>query len=280
MLKDLIVTADDFGLSIEVNEAVEAAHRDGILTSASLMVGAPACADAVARARRLPHLRVGLHLTLVEAHPVLPPATIPDLVDAKGCFRSDMAASGASMFFRPAVHRQLVAEVEAQFAAYAATGLPLDHVDAHKHFHLHPSIAGALLAVGHRYGMRAVRVPREPLLAVRRIDPGAALFVPLLTWPFTRRLATRLHQAGIALPDQVFGLAWSGAMTREKLLAIVERLPPGLTEIYTHPATAGGFPGAAPGYRYAEELAALVDPAVKAAVARSGALRGGYSDFG
>ena len=279
-MKDLIVTADDFGLSREVNEAVEAAHRDGVLTAASLMVGAPACDDAVARARRLPTLRVGLHLTLVDAQPVLPPTAIPDLVDRSGRFRTDMASSGAAMFFRPAVHRQLMAEVEAQFAAYVATGLPLDHVDAHKHFHIHPSIAGALIAVGHRHDMRAVRVPREPVWLVRRIDPAAPLVVPLLTWPFTRRLGTRLRQVGLALPDQVFGLAWSGAMTRDRLLAVLEHLPPGLTEIYTHPATAGGFAGAAPGYRYAEELAALTDPDVKAAVERSGALRGGYSDFG
>ena len=279
-MRDLIVTADDFGLSIEVNEAVEKAHREGILTAASLMVGAPAYADAVERARRLPDLRVGLHLTLVEAQPVLPPAEIPNLVDTTGQFRSDMAASGAAMFFRPSVHRQLVAEVEAQFAAYAATGLPLDHVDAHKHFHIHPSIAGALIAVGNRHGMRAVRVPREPLFLVRRLDPHAPLFVPLLTRHFARRLDTRLRRAGLKLPDQVFGLAWSGAMTRERLLAILDHLPPGLTEIYTHPATTGTFAGAAPGYRYTDELAALIDPDVKAAVTRSGALCGGYADFG
>ena len=279
-MRDLIVTADDFGLSPEVNEAVERAHRHGILTAASLMVGAPACADAVRRAKRMPALRVGLHLTLVEGRPVLPPERIPNLVDASGHFRTDMAASGAAMFFRPSVHRQLMAEVDAQFAAFAATGLRLDHVDAHKHFHIHPSIAGALIAVGHRYDMRAVRVPREPLMLVRRIDPRAPLFVPLLTRPFARRLETRLAQGGLKLPSQVFGLAWSGAMTREKLLAIIAHLPPGLTEIYTHPATAGGFLGAAPGYRYADELAALVDPEVKAAVQHSGALTGGYGDFG
>lgn len=277
--RTLIVTADDFGLAVEVNEAVEQAHRDGILTSTSLMVGSPGCDDAVRRAKRLPSLRVGLHLTLVEATPVLPPSRVPDLVDATGRFRSDIAASGAAMFFRPSVRRQLEAEVEAQFAAFAATGLPLDHVDAHRHFHLHPTIARTLIAVGRRYGMHAVRVPAEPARIVRAIDPAAPRLVPAITAPFTRLLAARLRRAALTVPDQVFGLAWSGAMTTPRLLALVEHLPGGLTEIYTHPATSGDFVGAAPGYRYAEELAALTDPAVRVAVARRGVRLGGFSDL-
>jgi hopanoid biosynthesis associated protein HpnK len=279
-MKDLVVTADDFGLAIEVNEAVEQAHLQGILTAASLMVGSPACADAVARARRLPKLRVGLHLTLVEATPVLPPEHVPDLVGADGRFRVDMARSGAAMFFRPSVRRQLKAEIEAQFAAFAATGLPLDHVNAHKHFHLHPTIAGTLIAVGHRYGMRAVRVPSEPVMIVRRIDPASALLIPAITAPFTYGLRNRMLRAGLAVPNQVFGLAWSGAMTAERMVALLDRLPLGLTEIYTHPATSVGFAGAAPGYLYAEELAALTAAPVKAALERSGALSGGFADFG
>ncbi len=278
-MKRLVVTADDFGLSREINEAVEHAHRDGILTAASLMVGSPAADEAVAIARALPSLRVGLHLVLVEARPVLPPERIPDLVDRAGLFRSDMARAGAAMFFRPLVRRQLLAEVEAQFAAYAATGLPLDHVDAHKHFHLHPTIAGALIATGRRYGARAVRVPAEPAALVRAIDPDAPRLVPAITTPFTRRLGSRLRRAGFAVPDRVFGLAWSGAMSADRVAAVLDRLPDGLTEVYTHPAIAGGFAGAAPGYRYADELAALTSPRVRDAVVRSGARLGGYSDF-
>lgn len=274
-----MVTADDFGLSRSVNEAVETAYRHGILTAASLMVGSPACADAVERARAHPGLRVGLHLTLVEAEPVLAPGLIPDLVTADGRFRTDMARVGTAMIMRPAVRRQLFAEVEAQFAAFAATGLPLDHVNAHRHFHLHPTIATAMMEVGRRYGMRAVRVPREPALRVRQIDPGAPLAVPALTAPFTALLALRLRRAGLLVPDQVFGLAWSGAMTAQRVTAVLDQLPEGLTELYMHPGLDGAFTGAAPGYRYAEEREALLAPGVAAALGRSGARRGGYSDF-
>ncbi|HVW75142.1 MAG TPA: ChbG/HpnK family deacetylase, partial [Rhizomicrobium sp.] len=115
-MKQLIVTSDDFGAAVEVNEAVERAHRDGILSAASLMVTGPAAEDAVARAKAMPKLRVGLHLVLVEGKPMLSAGQVPDLVDATGHFRIDMARAGAAMFFLPHVKRQLRAEIEAQFA--------------------------------------------------------------------------------------------------------------------------------------------------------------------
>ena len=146
-MKQLIVTADDFGAALAVNEAIERAHREGILTTASLMVSAPAAADAVKRAKAMGSLRVGLHLVLVEGRPTLPSSEIWALVDSGGYFRNDMARAGAAMFFLPHVRRQLAAEIEAQFKAFAATGLELDHVNSHKHFHLHPTIAALVVRI-------------------------------------------------------------------------------------------------------------------------------------
>ena len=258
-MKALIVTADDFGAAVEVNEAVERAHRDGILSAASLMVAGAAAADAVARARTMPRLRVGLHLVLVEGKPVLPADKVPDLVDATGHFRTDMARAGAAMFFRPKVRAQLKAEIQAQFAAFTATGLAFDHVNAHKHFHLHPTIAALMVETGKAYGVKGARVPLEPQAVLRRIEPHRANATVALTTPFARALRARFRRAGIAAPDQVFGLAWSGAMTASRLKGLIEHLPAGLTEIYLHPATGCGFSGAAPGYSYRAELDALTD---------------------
>ena len=278
MAKHLIITADDFGLAPEVNEAVETAHRKGILSAASLMVGAPAAADAVARAKRLPGLRVGLHLALVEAPPCLASAEVPDLIDATGWLRSDTAAFGAAIFFRAKLRRQIAAEIEAQFEAFRQTGLELDHVNAHQHFHLHPTIVGLMIRVGRKFGMRSVRLPAEPTAIVRTIDPSAPRALSALTAPWTALLGQRLRWAGYQVPDRVFGLAWTGAMTGERIERLIERLPDGVTEIYTHPAIAGGFTGAAPGYRYAEELAGLLAPPARAALDRSGASLGGFVD--
>ena len=276
----MIVTADDFGLAPEVNEAVELAHINGILTAASLMVRGAAAADAVARARRLPALRVGLHLVLVDGPPVLPCERIPDLVDGEGRLRGDLAMAGIGIFARPSVRRQLAAEIEAQFAAFRATGLPLDHVNAHHHFHLHPTVCGQLLDIGKRYGMSAVRVPREPVDVLARVDPRASSHRSWLETPWSALLGRRAHRRGLSTPDHVFGLAWSGAMTEQRIAGVLKNLPEGLTEIYCHPATSNTFAGAARGYCYAEELAALTAPRVRELLRAAGIPSGGFADFG
>jgi hopanoid biosynthesis associated protein HpnK len=266
-------------MATEVNEAVEIAHRDGILSATSLMVSGLGAADAVARARRLPSLRVGLHLVLVDGVPTLPPERLPDLIGGDGRFRTDIAKLGFDIFTRPAARRQMAAEIEAQFEAYRATGLPLDHVNAHRHFHLHPSIASTILATGKRYGMTALRVPLEPRAVLAKVQPAGRAGVAWISAPWIRTLGARARRAGLRTPDTVFGLAWSGAMTADRVEGVLGMLPEGRTEIYFHPATRNDFPGHAPGYRYVEELAALTAPQVIAAARRGDVSIGGYADF-
>lgn len=277
--KFLIVTADDFGLHEAINEAVERAARAGTLTAASLMVAAPAAADAVRRARALPQLRIGLHVTLADGRAELPPRAIPHLVDDSGRFRSgsgpSLALEGWRWFALPAARRELEAEVRAQFAAFARTGLPLDHVNAHKHLHLHPTVLGTILEVGRDFGLRAVRLPAEPPWLARRRAAAAGLA------PWLALMRRRLDAAGLERNDHVFGIAASGAMDEPTLLSILARLPDGATEIYLHPATLAGGAIAASmaGYRHTDELAALLSPRVAAAMAQSGAARGGFLDL-
>jgi hopanoid biosynthesis associated protein HpnK len=241
------------------------------------MVASAGAADAVRRARAMPSLRVGLHIVLVEARPTLPPERIPDLVGADGFFRTDMGRLAVDIAFRPRVRAQVGAEVAAQFEAFAATGLPLDHVNAHKHFHLHPTIASEVIAIGKKFGARAIRVPTEPVAVVNGIEPAAARLSAAALAQWTRVLRAQARRAGMAAPDAVFGLAWSGAMTRERLRSLLERLPAGVVEIYTHPAVADRFAGHAPGYRYTDELAALTDPDCVAAQRRAGHRLDGFA---
>ena len=168
-MKRVTFSADDFGLTESVNEAVERAHRDGILDQASLMVAGPAAGDAVRRARAMPSLRVGLHLVVIEGPAVSPPAEIPALVNESGRFPGDQAALGFRYFFRPAVRRQLAHEIRAQFSAFAATGLTLDHANAHKHMHLHPTVGRMMLEIGREFGLRSIRVPAEPPATISRL---------------------------------------------------------------------------------------------------------------
>jgi hopanoid biosynthesis associated protein HpnK len=279
MKKFLIVTADDFGIHSAVNEAVSEANTAGILTAASLMVGAPAAADAIRRAHQLPRLRVGLHLVLADGFSVLPRTEIPDLVDEQGRFGDGMWLDGVRYFALPSLRRQLEAEIRAQFTAFARTGLVLDHVNAHKHFHLHPTLLKMIVRIGREFGMNAVRVPHEPLWFSGG-GAGAMASTAFLT-PWVALMKARLRAGGISYNDRVFGIASTGRLDEAVLLDILARLPEGVTEIYLHPATHSAAPitPTMSDYRHADELAGLLSGRVAAAVAATGAARGGYRDL-
>lgn len=272
----LILTADDFGRSPEVNEAVERAHREGALTAASLMVAEPGFEEAVRIARRNPRLAVGLHLTLTDGAPKLDPTLLPSLTKS-GRLRDDMAAVGLLLALSPVAQKELASEVAAQIEAFVATGLRCDHVNAHKHFHLHPLIAAALMQAASGAGVRAIRLPWEPRALVRAADPASPRTPEWALKPWCATLRKRAANWNLAAPDRVVGLAWSGRFAAERLRRVVPLLPEGVTELYFHPATRGGFAGAAPGYLYAEELAALTDPRVLEAL--EGTPRGGYAEM-
>ena len=278
MARFLIVTADDFGLHVAVNEAIERASHAGTLTAASLMVGEVAFADAVERARQLPDLRVGLHLTLADGRAVLSRRRIPDLIDAEGRFGDRMVRDGVRFFVLPHIRRQLEDEIRAQFEAFAATGLKLDHVNAHKHFHLHPTVLSMILRIGREFGLATggVRVPAEPGWAATDRNRALALWLLLMK--------RRLRRGGVRYNDQLFGLTHSGDMNEARLLEILARLPDGVTEIYLHPATQSGASIAATmtGYRHTDELVALMSKRVRDTLTsmRAMGLRcGGYSDL-
>ncbi len=235
-MQSVIFSADDFGLTAAVNEAVAQAHLHGVLTQASLMVAAPAAADAVARAKSLPGLRTGLHLVLLDGDSLLGHARLPHITTPDGKFRRGQVALGFQYFFSRAARRELALEIRAQFAAYAATGLKLHHADAHKHMQLHPVVGRLMMAIGKDYGLTRIRVPAEPPAVLRACGarPGFAAFA-LYAWSFLLREQAR--RAGVAAPDHVFGIKWSGHMTTARVKTLLENLPPGVSEIYFHPAT-------------------------------------------
>ena len=257
----LIVTADDFGRSSAVNGAVIRAHREGILTCASVMVGGEAFAEAVELAREHPKLGLGLHLTLCCGKAVLPPGTIPDLVDDAGNFRDSPIAAGLLYSFHSPARLQLAREVEAQLRQFQQTGLTLDHLNGHLHFHLHPVVFGIVRKLAVRYGVRRMRLTREPWERNFVEEEGrwvyrvshAAVFGSLCAWA-----APRFAESGIGHAGQVFGLLENGRVTEDYLLRVIRELPAGVAEVYSHPSLAGGE----------AELAALTSGRVAEAVRR------------
>jgi hopanoid biosynthesis associated protein HpnK len=193
----------------------------------------------VERALDHPSLKVGLNLTLVEGIPVLPAPKIPDLVDADGSFSTHLARTGFKYFFYPGIRKQLEAEIGAQFEAFHKTGLVLDHVNAHNHMHLHPTILRLILKVGRNYGLKAVRLPNEPPLISWKAA-GNSLGSRLASWiflyPWIRVMKNLLHQAHVRSNDYLFGMADSGSMTLDLAVRLVRNLPRGVTEICFHPA--------------------------------------------
>jgi hopanoid biosynthesis associated protein HpnK len=259
-LKTVTFSADDFGLTESVNEGIERAHRDGILQAASLMVAGPAAADAVRRARANPALRVGLHLVVIEGPAVLPPAEIPGLVCTAGQFPSGQLKLGIDYFCRPNIRRQLEAEIHAQFNAFAATGLTLDHANAHKHMHLHPTVGAMMIRAGRARGLRRIRVPAEPPGVMARCGTPVGVAGRML-YRWTGILRHQARQAGISTNDYCFGLAWSGHMTAQRIRRLLPELPDGDSEIYFHPAARPDpvIDRLMPDYQHEAELAALLE---------------------
>jgi hopanoid biosynthesis associated protein HpnK len=284
-MRHLIVTADDFGLDLAINEAVERACTEGVLTAASLMVGQPAAADAVERARRLPGLRVGLHVTLTGGmRPVLPARQLPDLVDAEGRLPENLAALGWRLAASARARRQAEDEIRAQFDAFARTGLTLDHANAHQHYHMHPMVLDRIVRIGRGFGLRAVRVPFEPLWLARAVSASAshAGRLPALGWALgTAWMRRRLRREGLAFNDYVFGLRCSGGLNEAALCEALEQFRPGIAEVYLHPATRSGAEerSAGVGARATEEFDALMSPRARDRLQRLRASVGGFLDI-
>ncbi|NKB21810.1 MAG: hopanoid biosynthesis-associated protein HpnK [Alphaproteobacteria bacterium] len=269
-MKRLIVTGDDFGISIPVNEAIEAAHSNGILTATCLMVGEPEVRDAIARAKRHPDLGVGLHIVVARGRSTLPPDQLSSIAP-NGFLEDNLVRAGFRYFFSPRARRQLSAEIRAQFRAFRDTGLALDHVNAHNHMHLHPIVLSCILENAAEFGIKAVRLPAE-----KNGGLGAVLLSPwisLMRW--------RLRRAGIRYNDQIIGITETGTLNQTQLLSAITKLRDGVTEIFSHPATGDweGMDPAASDFKFKEEFDALISPDVAAAIANSDIKLSTYRDI-
>ena len=274
-MRRVIVTADDFGRSPEINQAIIEAHQKGILTCASLMVSEAAADEAVALAKANPTLKVGLHLVLVDGFAVLDRDAIPDLVDSNRRFAVSPASVGARIFFSRSTAQQAANECEAQVKKFLSTGLPMDHLNSHHHFHIHPTVSKIVVALAKNHDIPAVRLPLQGLRTVT--GKTAAMAAIMFPWVFTLKL--RLQKAGIAHNREILGLYETGAMTKENWLRLIPALKPGVTEIFCHPSvgnTAGG-PDQQPLDRSFEEYNALLSKEVKELLAHENVVLTGFS---
>lgn len=264
-LRRVIITGDDFGLSPAVNTAIIKAHREGLLTCASLMINGPAWQEAVDLAKANPKLCLGLHLTLIQGRGVLPHHRIPNLVEAQGNFRHNPVAAGFTYYFSRCARQEIRAELQAQVEKMLQAGLPPRFLNGHLNIHLHPAVWPLVRQLAIDFDITGVRLARENLrvtLSLNRQRPASKTAHAFIFAWLSRRAASSLGT--LKTNDHLFGLLNDGAMDESYLVGLLPRLAPGVTEIYCHPAVSSDretlpWPSH---YQPQAELAALLSPNV------------------
>ncbi len=271
-MRRLIVNADDFGRSGSINSAVIRAHREGILTTASLMVNEPAFGEAVALAKANPQLGIGLHLTLLCGHSSSSRQSVPGLVNEAGEFGDNPAGVGFRYFASRKLREQLRREMAAQFEKFRATGLSLDHVNGHLHFHLHPTIFAILMENAAAWGITHVRLTWDPFWLNARLAGGKWLYRAghaVLYHLLAGRARPVLRRRAIKHTSVVFGLLQNARVDENYVTRLLPLLPPGDSELYSHPSLD----------QFRHELEAIVSPRVTALVHEQGIRLIRYQDL-
>lgn len=240
-MRRLIINADDFGLTSGVNRAIVEAHEHGVVTSATLMANGPAFTDAIALAQSRSQLGVGCHIVLVDGAPLLDQTLVQSLL-APGHnpahFRSGISKFGTLALLGRLGGDEIEAEATAQILKLQAAGVPVTHLDSHKHTHLFPNVLRPLLRAAKKCGVRAIRNPFE------RIQ-GAQLAASPSLWrrwtevgllrSLARQFREAVQQAGIFTPDGTLAIVATGALDERLLQIMVKNLPPGTWELVCHP---------------------------------------------
>lgn len=270
VLRYIIINADDFGRHAEINRAVEEGLVHGCLRSATVMPGGAAFAGAIDIARRHEELGLGVHLTLVDGHPILPPEEIPSLVGSEGDFLPDHTAL-LKRYLKGGVNLEEVRrELAAQLQKIEATEIPISHVDSHQHMHTLPGIIDIVLDLAARAGIRAVRTPRTPLFA--GAFGGLGQLVGRLGLSTLARLAAcKAHRRGLLTPDNFAGIVAGEAVSEGELLHLIAHLPQGTTEVMMHPGMKNDVLQEDSGWQhdFEAELAAILSPRVGEALRKA-----------
>jgi hopanoid biosynthesis associated protein HpnK len=280
-MKRLIITGDDFGYSRSTNEAIARAHREGFLTSASLMPCGYAFEHAVELARQMPTLSVGVHFCLLQARAILPHDEIPALTNRAGDFHEHPILAGLKFFITPCIRGQIERELRAQMAKFLATGLRATHINTHMHLHAHPLVFPIVAQIGREHGIRWLRVPRENLAQQLRLDRRhwvEKLVRTLFFGVATIGLRKKILRAGLRAPDTIHGLLQTGHMDEAYLAKALPQLKDGLTEIYFHPGRDDDpvLRQWQTGYDHAGESAALLSQRLKQLIQQCGIQLGGF----
>jgi hopanoid biosynthesis associated protein HpnK len=232
-MKRLIINADDFGWSPEVNRGILKCHEDGILTSTTLLMNGPALDDAVKIARASPTLGVGVHMNIVRGTPLSDPARIPTLVGTHGKFMGSAERVLLRMMLGRIAEAEIRIEIEAQVSRFKEhLGAPT-HVDSEKHMHAFVPFSSAAIAIAGAHNISTMRCPMET-----QHGTDLAIMQRFKSWLLLRSaklLKDLAKQANITTPDSFVGIVDTGRMTGERYRKIFDSTEDGVTEVMTHP---------------------------------------------
>ena len=270
-MKRLIVNADDFGLSAEVNAGILRAHRDGILRSASLMVAEPYARAAAEIARDNPALDVGLHAVVCRGRSMLDASRLGAALRAPGEFIDSPVGAGMRYFFDRSMRAAMTDELRAQVERHLELVGYLNHIDGHLNFHVHPLFADILVKLAVEYKVPCIRLPRERVMTTLRLRQDHAprkLIESIIFRTLSRRTSRMMAERGLSSTDALFGLHQSGHLSEDYIVGVIERIRDGTTELYFHPAAdIGGVP---PAVEAQLEVEILTSARVREAIERNG----------
>jgi len=252
-MKQLIVNADDFGVTKRVSEAIVDSHRRGIVTSTTLMANGAAFNAAIALSRQMPRLGIGVHLNLSEGMPVSPAAKIPSLLNARGRLYLTPGRLWRAIAARRISLADVETELRAQIAKIHRAGILPTHFDGHKHVHILPGVSDIVIRLLQEFSVSSVRCPLEEppglfhMLARRRLScsctPAGAARASILKQylvgrgvsALARRFKQRLAEAGLACPTHFYGISQTGFLDARGIHDVLRQLPEGTSELMCHP---------------------------------------------
>lgn len=251
-MKKLIVNADDFGLHQAINDGIIQGHQQGFITSTSLMCGGEAFADAVRQAKAMPTLGVGIHLTLVGGgKPLLPARQLRTLVDDSGLLPADYTAFAKRWYAGRITKAEVVNELRAQLECGLNCGLQITHVDSHQHVHVLPGIIDIVLQLCAEFGITKIRMPQEGWFWRGGYSSSASRLIGREGLSFCTALAKKKAQkAHLLYPQHFFGMLAGGNLNEFLVGEIIKNLPPGVSEIMTHPGADADILGANFSWQY------------------------------
>lgn len=281
-MRSLIVNADDLGWTEGVNRGIVECHRNGLVTSTSLLANGRAFASAAKLAKSNPELGIGVHLNLNDGPPTASPKDVPSLLDESGNLYGGPESHLLRLASRTLRPEEVEREWDAQIRKVRDAGIEPTHVDGHKHVQMLPGLFEVALKLAKKHDIGAIRVSRESSPLRTALSSGKEHKTTVVWKQGVQARGLKLlavdaraaaERAGIVTTDYFCGIAQTGEFTPEGVGKFLTSLPDGVTEFMCHPGYADEELRASK-TRLQEsrqkELEILTNPEIRNLVARNG----------